>query len=188
MSHHFRMKDLIGRFRRDRRGVSAVEFALIAPLLITMFFGLGELGQALMAQRRVSHIASTIGDLTAQSTAVNSTSMNDDLTVAQIMIKPFSSSTLGMRITSVTADANQITKVDWSQSPGSTMTPLATGSTVTLPTGLISAAGDSVIMSETTYTFVSPVGIVLPHGLSFSEKFYFRPRKTATVTFTTSGS
>lgn len=176
-----RLTAVIGRFRRDHRGVSAVEFALITPLLITLFFGLGELGQALMAQRRVSHIASTIGDLTAQSTSVNSNNMNDDLTIAQIMIKPFSTSTLAMRITSVTADASLATKVDWSQSPGSTMSPLSTGATVTLPTGLISTAGDSVIMAETTYSFASPVGIVLPHGLTFSEKFYFRPRKTASV-------
>ena len=49
-------------FWRDPRGVSAVEFALIAPLLILMYCGMAELSLAMMAQRRLSNIASAIGD------------------------------------------------------------------------------------------------------------------------------
>jgi hypothetical protein len=30
---------MFGRFGRDRRGVSAVEFALLAPIMITLYFG-----------------------------------------------------------------------------------------------------------------------------------------------------
>jgi Flp pilus assembly protein TadG len=48
---HPRKKGLSG-FWRDRRGVSAVEFALIAPVLVIFYCGLAELTQAMMAQRR----------------------------------------------------------------------------------------------------------------------------------------
>jgi Flp pilus assembly protein TadG len=42
----------LSRFWRDRRGVSAVEFALIAPVLMIFYFGMAELTEAMMAQRR----------------------------------------------------------------------------------------------------------------------------------------
>ncbi len=46
-----------GKFRRDQRGVSAVEFAFIAPVLILFYFGLAEYTQALMAQRKTINTA-----------------------------------------------------------------------------------------------------------------------------------
>ena len=171
---------LLWRFRQDRRGVSAVEFALITPLMILLFFGLGELGQGLMAQRRVSHIASAIGDLAAQSATLHDSDITDIFSVANFMMQPLPNTTLTMRISSVTADVSMNTKVDWSENSGG-VAKLATGSTVSVPAGLINNAGDSVIMSETTYTYTSPVGMVLPNGLTFSEKFFFRPRKTTQV-------
>ena len=64
-------------FWRDRRGVSAVEFALIAPVLVIFYCGLAELTQAMMAQRRLSNIASSIGDLVAQSAQLNDASRDD---------------------------------------------------------------------------------------------------------------
>ena len=58
---------------KDRRGAAAVEFAFIAPVMILMYYGLAELTQAMMADRRASHVASAIGDLVAQDTAINTT-------------------------------------------------------------------------------------------------------------------
>ena len=37
------------RLRRDERGVSAVEFALIAPVMILFYFGLAEVTQVMIA-------------------------------------------------------------------------------------------------------------------------------------------
>ena len=41
------------RFLGDRRGVSAIEFAFIAPVMILMYFGVAELTQGMMAERRM---------------------------------------------------------------------------------------------------------------------------------------
>ena len=69
--------DFLRRLRRDRRGVSAVEFALIAPVMMLMYFGMTELSQSMMAQRKADHIASSIGDLVAQSKSIDDTTMGD---------------------------------------------------------------------------------------------------------------
>ena len=171
-------------FRRDRRGVSAVEFALISPILILMYLGLAELSQGMTAQRRVSHAASAVGDLVAQSDTLTNADMTDVFSATTTILSPYPTTTLKLRVTSITGDSSGVPKVDWSSVPtGQTgLTGYATGATVTLPTGLITAAGENVIMSEATYTYNALVKYVIKNGLNFNEKFYLRPRRVAKVT------
>jgi hypothetical protein len=94
-------------------------------------------------------------------------------------MKPYSTSTLKMRVSSLTADAGGTPKVDWSS--GSGLTALTTGATVTgVPAGVI-AAGQSLVMSEVTYSYDSPVDLMMPNAVTFSRKFYLRPRKSDKV-------
>ena len=174
------LKNFLGRFRSDRAGVSAIEFAFIAPVLIVCYFGLAEMSGAMLSERKASLIASEIGDLVAQGTTMNTAGITDIFAVANTVMAPLPTTTLKMRITSITADSTGSPKVMWSDAQG--MTALTVGNTVTgLPSGVISAAGDSIIMTETTYQYVSPAAAVLPNGLNFSEKFYLKPRGTTQV-------
>jgi Flp pilus assembly protein TadG len=173
---------LFRRLARDKRGVSAVEFALIAPALIAFYFGLAELTQAMMAERRASHTASAIGDLVAQSTQINTATMTDIFTIGQTIISPFPTTSLKMRVTSVVADAKISPKVEWSSVSGSGITALKKDDPVTVPTGLLTAAGQSVVMSEVTYSYDSPVDYFVPRAVTFNKKFYLRPRKSDKVT------
>lgn len=58
------------RFRRDSDGVAAVEFALIAPILIIFLFGVFELGRAYSAHRRFLSATYMIGDLVTREKQV----------------------------------------------------------------------------------------------------------------------
>ncbi|WGM40469.1 TadE/TadG family type IV pilus assembly protein [Caulobacter sp. NIBR1757] len=171
---------LFRRLARDKRGVSAVEFALIAPALIAFYFGLAELTQAMMAERRASHAASSIGDLVAQSTQISTSTVTDIFTIARAVISPFPTTTLKMRVTSIVANASLVPKVAWSQADG--LTALAANTTQTVPAGLLTVAGDSVILSEVQYSYDSPVDYFVPNAVVFNKKFYLRPRKSDTVT------
>jgi len=164
---------------RDRRGVSAVEFALIAPAMVASYFGMAEITQALLAERKAAHAASAIGDLVSQSSGVSSSDITDIFSIASTIMQPYSTTTLKMRVSSVTADTAGVATVDWSS--GSGLTALSTGSTVTgIPSGVISA-GQSVVMSEVTYSYDSPVDFMMPNAVTFSRKFYLRPRKSDKV-------
>jgi len=173
------------KFVRDRGGASALEFALIAPLLIALYFGLAEYCQAMMADRKVSHAASSLGDLVAQSTQVSSADMTDIFKVGPVLIAPFPSAGLKMRISSVTVDQNNVAKVDWSD--GSGMAGRSVGSTVTLPANAADATkpfiakGETVVMSETEFTYESPVKYFIKDGVTFKEVYYLRPRKSNSV-------
>ena len=168
------------RLRGDRRGVSAVEFALLAPVMIAFYFGACEFCQGFMAQKRIGHIASTVADLIAQDDNITTSEMNDIFTVSNTLIRPFPNSGLTQRASSVAVDTNGVARVQWSR--GSGMTARAANSVVTLPTGM-AAKGESVIMTEIAYAYQSPVGYVLPGVTNLRRTYYLRPRLVDNITF-----
>ena len=164
---------------RDQRGLAAVEFALIAPVMVLLYCGLVEFTMAMMAERRVAHTASVIADLVAQTPQIKGSDITDVFTVGGSILSPFPSAPLKMRITSVIADVNAVPTVSWSQGQG--LSALPVNSTVTVPNNLL-AAGDSVVMADVQYNFTSPLQIVLPNALNFTSTFYLKPRRSPSVT------
>lgn len=170
---------MLKRFLRDTAGIAAIEFAFIGPVLITMYFGVAELTQALLAQRRAAHAASTMGDLIAQGTSIQKANFADLWVVGQTILSPFSTSSLKMRLTSVVADAKGATTVGWSQ--GSGLTGYTKGASITVPSTVVSA-NSSVIMSEVQYSYTSPVGYIFHSAVPLNSTYYLRPRLSDTVT------
>jgi Flp pilus assembly protein TadG len=58
------------RLLRDKRGISAVEFAMLLPLMVTLYLGGVEVSQAVAVDRKVTLVARSLGDLVAQATNV----------------------------------------------------------------------------------------------------------------------
>lgn len=172
---------VLGRLAGDRRGISAVEFALIAPLMVLLYCGLAEITLAMMAERRAGHTASAIGDLVAQDSTVTKAEVADIFTVGSALVYPFPSGGLSMRLTSVRADANGAPLVVWCQVKGTALPKLSPDAPVAgLPADFL-AANESAIMSEVSYGFDTPIKYVLPQTLNFKETFYLRPRKSDAV-------
>ena len=173
---------MLSRLGSDRRGVAAVEFALIAPIMIVLYMGLAELSLAMMAERRAAHSASIVADLVAQSSQMDGAQMTDIFNVGNAILKPFPTTPLKIRVTSVTADALGVARVTWSQGHG--LGALGSGTAVAgVPAGLL-LPGDSIIMADVQYAFSSPLHHTIPSGLLFSETFFLRPRKSPSVVWT----
>lgn len=167
------LKTFIARFLHDQRGVSAVEFALLAPVMITLYFASAEFCQAFMVQRRMDHATSQIADITSQDDVVTRDELDDTLALAHLLMSPFPTTPLKMRVSGVTRDSNGVAKIDWSR--GSGLTALRNGSVVTIPAGMI-ANGESVVLSESEYDYSSPLGYVLPDLVRFRRTLFLRPR------------
>jgi Flp pilus assembly protein TadG len=168
------------RLAGDRRGVSAVEFALIAPIMISFYFGLAEFCQGYMSQKRLAHSASAVADLVAQTDVVTTDELDDVMAIGALIMKPFSTSTLTTRVSSVTRNSSGVAKVNWSRASGTGVTAYTVGTTVTVPTDMI-GNGESVVMAETTYDYASPVKYLMPAVTKFSSVFYERPRRVDSV-------
>ncbi len=166
----------------DRRGVSAIEFALLAPVVIGLYVGAIELGNVLTITRRTSDVASTAADLTAQVKTVSTADLQDITSAATSILTPYPTTPLKIVLSSVVADANNSPKVTWSYATTGA-TARATNSVVTLPAGL-TQANSSVIMAEVTYAFTPLLnlrGYFNPGSFTMGRTFYSRPRKSLTV-------
>lgn len=170
----------IRQFAAARDGLAAVEFALIAPVMIAMFYGAVELSSAVDCNARVSHVASTTSDLVAQSTAVNGTDLANIYSAANAILYPYSAGNAQIVVSSLVDDGQGGAKVAWSDAQNAT--PRTKGSTVSVPSGLIvKGSGGSVILAEVTYVYNPPVTHFLGGAITFKDNFYSRPRRSLTV-------
>lgn len=171
---------LLVRLARDTRGLSAVEFALLAPVLILMYFGIAEIGQAFMVQKRQAHVASMVADLVAQTDVVTVEELKDIHAAGALVVKPFSATNLTIKITSVKRDDKGVDRVVWSYGDA----PRSTNAVVTspsVPAGMITANGGSVVMAETTYKYSSPANQFIKDGMMFRGVFFLLPRRVEVV-------
>ena len=183
---------LLRRFGRSERGLAAVEFALILPVLIAMLFGMGELSLAVGARSSISQVASTVGDLVAQSSAPTPTDLSNVYYAANTILYPYypqlSSAKPTIRITSVIFDtatkSTTVGRVAWTcnQAGSGSLTPdtRAPGSTVTFTQPLLSEGG-SVLMTEVAYDYVSPTTQVITGAFTMRDSFYTKPRRVAQI-------
>lgn len=165
-------------FARDARGVSAIEFALVLPVMVTLYLGGVELSNMAIVHRKAVQVASTAADLVAQDTQITNAEMADIFTALNAIIAPFDPSRATIRITSLTADSSNIARVDWSSAVRTSVR--GTGSTVTLPAGLITS-GLSVVMAEVTYSYEADYGIFTTEPSVITETFYLKPRRVLRV-------
>ena len=159
---------LFRRLRADSRGVSAVEFALIAPVILLLYFGLTEFCQA---QKRVNHVAATIGDLIAQNGQLTSSEVTSFLQAGDLIMSPYAPEDLQLRVSSVRRNGSKYTLV-WSRGSrwgGSlTATPAISDDIV--------ADGKTVIVAEAKYSYDSPTRYVMGDGFEFTHTAYLHPR------------
>jgi Flp pilus assembly pilin Flp len=99
----------ISRFVGDRHGVSAIEFAMVLPVLLAIFIGVIEFSRALDNRRKVSLLARTIADLTSQAATTSPVSlaaMTDILASSQLVLRPFKNDAAKIVVTALGIDLN----------------------------------------------------------------------------------
>jgi Flp pilus assembly protein TadG len=169
----------LSRFVEDRRGVSAVEFAMLLPLMVTLYLGSVEISQGVGIDRKVTLTTRTVADLASQVSSINNSDMTNLLNASSAVIAPYDVSKLKVTVSAVTIDANNVAKIAWSDTLNGTKR--AVGSTVTLPAAL-NVANTTLIWSEVSYSYTPTIGYVITGTLNLSDQIYMRPRLSDTVT------
>jgi Flp pilus assembly protein TadG len=172
------IRKLLGKFGGDRRGVSAVEFALLAPVMITLYFGCVEISDGVSADRKVSLTAAALANLTAQATTISAADMTNILNAASAIIAPYNANNLAITVTCMNIDANKKATVMWSKTQnGVARTP---GSTYTFDasTSALDVQGQ-LILSEASYAYTPIVGMVITGTITLSDRMFMAPRITA---------
>jgi Flp pilus assembly protein TadG len=166
----------------DRSGLAAVEFAMIVPLMLVLFFGVNEFSSGVAVDRKVTLMARTLSDLTSQNTTVTDTQLTNFFNASKAIMTPYASTPVNATITELYVDpTTKQARVQWSKGAA----PRTAGAAVPIPTAL-QIGGTYLIYSEVNYQFVPTIGYVMAKtGITLSDFTFTRPRQSTCVMYNT---
>ena len=166
----------------DNSGIAAVEFAMVVPLMLVLFFGTVEFSSALAIDRKVTIMSRTLSDLTSQNISITDAQLTNIFNAGTGIMTPYSSSPVNSTITELYVDpATKVARVQWSKGAA----PRGAGSTVAIPAAL-QVGGSYLIYSEVSYKYVPSIGYVMAKGgITMSDFTYPRPRQSTCVMYNT---
>jgi Flp pilus assembly protein TadG len=162
------------RIARDQRGVSAVEFALVAPMMIGLYLGCAEVSDGVAADRKVSLISATLANLSAQVTTISTSDMTNILDASTAIIAPYNASKLKMTVSCLSIDSTGKATVKWSVTRNGT----ANSGVLTIPSAL-AVPNSYLLFTQASYAYTPTVGYTITGTLNLSDQMYMSPRITA---------
>ena len=183
------------RFLRDRRGVAAIEFAFIVPVLLIMYFITMEASQAIETSKKVSRIGSMVADLITQQQTVVKADLDAIMKIGTSTLQPYNRSSPSIIITAIqiTDEASPKVQVAWSRKlVGTTYSAdAAVNSITTVPTTLkirntflIRVESNLGYQPIITWSADSAQRLGLTsafNNISMGETYYLRPRRSPTI-------
>jgi Flp pilus assembly protein TadG len=175
-----RLRRRLRRFASDRCGLSAVEFAIVLPFMVTLYTGSVELGEGLSIQYKSTLAARTVADIASQYTSIDAPTMTSILGAASTVVAPYSAANMTVIVSEVTTDAKGNGTITWSAAQNGNAHIV--GQAVTLPANL-QIPSIALLWGEVTYPYTPNIGSVITGTLSIYESAYFYPRLTSCVSF-----
>lgn len=175
------MSRILRSFGRDRRGASAIEFAIVAPLMLALYVGCVEISGGVAADRKVTLTSGTLANITSQAQTLTATAMSNILNASISIMTPYTGS-ISAKISCLKIDAGGIAKVAWGAANTGT-TPHAVGDVITIPSDL-AVPNSSVVFSEVSYQYIPVTGFIPgwshigTNGITLSDRMFMTPRLT----------
>ena len=187
------LRRFLKRFANDRDGISAVEFALILPFMLTLYLGGSELGDGMAIQFKATLAARTVADLATQYTNIpDTTTMNQILGAASTVVTPYPTAGMTVTVSELKLIKGGTTgSVVWSASNSGN--GRAVGSTFPLPTAMQALATANtptvyLVLGEVTYPYTPSMGYVITGTVNIYEDIVFSPRLASCVQYTVNGT
>ncbi|WP_051242134.1 TadE/TadG family type IV pilus assembly protein [Stappia stellulata] len=176
----------LARFGSDRRGIAAVEFALVLPFMLLLFLGMVELNSALTLDRKVSQTASALADLVAQTDKLTSAQVNDLMEISEAMLDPYPASGIKLVVSSVWMKDVNKPRVVWSRGLNTGGWSKNSPPPIEIPDSLTKQKDTYLIVSQAIYTHRPTFAAILKDVFStdtieLSDTYFMRPRVSTNV-------
>jgi len=166
-------------FLKDQKGMAAVEFGLILPVLAILLIGSVTAFDTYKSDRATSITANTIVDLVSRQPEMNDTIRDNLFAAGQGLIAPYgSASSLGISISSISFNGTDLV-VDWSEA-NANGNILTDGGIASLDLPNI-PENESVIFVRVENNYAPIFG----SGLEFSRETSRRPRFVPIIAYDT---
>lgn len=145
-------------FWKKQEGLAAIEFALVAPMLLLLFMGAVELSRYIIIAQKTEKAAYTMSDLVAQSETISTGDLDILLLAAGEVMDPLDFSTGGyVIVSSVSRVGSGTANINWQYTGGGSATQSSRvgfqGGAATLPAGFTLDPNEGIIIAEVFYNF-----------------------------------
>jgi Flp pilus assembly protein TadG len=161
------------RFARAKKGLAALEFAIIAPMMIFLLFGSVDLIDVLGADKRAQNAAASLADVIARDTEVTNDEVSGLWAALDVLMYPDDAAAMQIRVSSVRIENATTARVVWSE--GRRMTARMPNSTISLPAQMMTP-GTSLIVAESVYPYQSLLGFLFVGTKNLNHNAYRRSR------------
>jgi Flp pilus assembly protein TadG len=177
---------LARHFLGEDRAIAAVEFALILPLMLFLFVGVAQVGQAIEISRKVTVTTRIVTDLVTQYSSLSCSTLNTILAASAEVIAPYSSSNLAITVSQIQTKSSKAT-MQWTASLSSngTIACSTPSSNFTLPSALVqsSSTASYYIYGQVTYSFTPVLGYKIIGTIPIYDQIYMSPRLTTCIQY-----
>lgn len=97
MRAHYQIRSFV----KDRRGVAAVEFAFIAPVLLALYFVTMEVAQGIENNKKVGRVASMVADLVTQQPEIKRSELEAIMKIGNAIMYPYNRSIPTIEVTGI---------------------------------------------------------------------------------------
>lgn len=168
-------------FWKNEQGLAYLEFALLLPLLMTLFLGTVEVSRYVQASQTVDKLSHTLVDLVAQAPTISVSDMNQIMDATAHITKGMNFSTKGIVIIScVGYDASNKLVVKWQYKGGGSLARSSkigsSGGNATLPTGFTIESKDNVLVAESYLAYTPLVNTTIVQPIEFYRTAFYLPR------------
>lgn len=169
---------LLARFRRNRRGIAAVEFAVIVPVMLLLYIGASDVALAITAHRKLQSTANATADLIAQDASTTKADLTAELDIARALMQPLDAAKVKIVLSSILIDAKGKAVVDWSSAVNGAAARRK-GTEFLLPASLANQPSRSFVVVEASYVYTPLGGFGFTQSIEMSKSAYFAPRNTS---------
>lgn len=173
-----RRPSFLSRLGADRRGVSAVEFAFVLPMLLLIYVAGYQLSDAISAHRKVTIATRAIADLTSQYVTITDSELDTILAASQQIMTPYSPDNATSIVSEISVDKDRNATVTWSRSRNGAA--LSVGQSYTLPDD-IKQPNTTLIVAIMDYSYVPKIAAGLIGTLTMHERIIMSPRRSASI-------
>jgi|SRR5665213_2754785 len=190
----FRARRSVLKLIEDCNGVAAIEFAMVVPIMLVLFFGTIEFSTGVAMSRKVTLMTRTLSDLTSQSLTVADTDLTNFFTASNAIMTPYPYTPTVSTVSELYVDPVTLqARVEWSRSATfvSGAVVLGAGHAVRFPVAIptqIAVGGSYLIYSEVKYPYTPIVTFSMAKTLptfTLSDIAYTRPRQSQCVIYPT---
>ena len=183
--------DIFRRFAASTRGVAALEFAMVMPVVLVMLLSSYDAGNAIAVYLKVRAATYSLAAITNQygigNAAISTTIMPSITGATSTILAPYSSTPVGVVISQIKATSNTAAVVSWSYATGTGLA-LNQGAAFALPT---SFAGNTcggtypcyLIFAQVSYSFTPSFGSFLTGPITLSDSLYTTPRISTCIQY-----